>query len=214
MSNIGFIMKIFKLNYVNKFVLALFCAFILNAKGICAEDNCLEQELLDKVTVVQKEHVDQIVRDEKVRFNKELVATIKSHSRRAVPEFINFASILSGSLASLKSLSVESSKSCGVVSACFGFVGAVLNTYNWYSDRRSIKGFAHNTLNGLSVLSNICAVPFSFLAAYSDPYEDNAYAVMANIIGGSAMLFKGLDLFLMTSPIDDYNCQLASRRES
>ncbi len=206
-------MEIFKLNSVNQFVLTLLCAFFLNSKGICAEANCFDQDFIDKVTAIQTEPLEQIVSDEIVRFNQQLVATVKSHSRRAVPEFINFASILSGSLASLKSLSIESSKSCGIISACFGLGGAVLNTYNWYSDRHSIKGAAHNALNGLSILTNICAVPFSFLAAYSEPYEDNAYAVIANIIGGSAMLFKGLDLFLMTSPIDDYNLQIASQRE-
>ena len=176
-------MKTNKLNYVNKLGLTLLCAFFLNAKGIAAESTCCDQDLLD---------------------------TVKSNTRKAMPNIFGWASLSLGSSSFLKAVTTQAGNAIGIAGSSCNVAGALLNTYNWYVDREHIKGFAHNALNGMVVLTNIGSASLGFASVNSDnPDEKNAFGVASLIIGASGLLFKGIDLFLMPTPQEDLRLKRA-----
>lgn len=155
-------MKINNLNYVNKLGLTLLCAFFINAKGIAA-DTCCDPDLID---------------------------TVKSNTRKAMPNIFGWASLSLGSSGFLKAVTTQGGNAIGIVGSSCNIAGALLNSYNWYIDREHIKGFTHNALNGMVVLTNLGSASLGFASVSSDnPNEKNAYGVASLIIGASGLLY-------------------------
>lgn len=172
-------------------MLTFLCAVFLNFKADCADNNCFEQGF----------------------FDQDLVDTIKSNTRKALPNFFSCIALSLGSADRL--LNAETGNIIGITGASFSFGSAILNFYNWYLDRNSIKGFTHHALNGLSGISSFLSSSLAYTSALSsDPKEKNTYSAAASIFGAFGLFCKGLDLFFTTSPTDDYKCRKGLRNRS
>lgn len=202
-----------KLNY--KILLTFLCAISLNFDGNCAEKmEDVELGVVKKKMVTPLGVIESVFTED---MHKALRREIVSEStRKAIPNMTGFISLMCGDLTVLESLSVEGIKVIGTTGCCINLLGAASNLYNWYKDRDGIKGVAHNTLNGLVVLSNVASASLGFASLYgtNDPYEKNACGVASLIVGASGLFFKGIDLFLTTSPADDHKCKMARRNSS
>ena len=84
---------------------------------------------------------------------QEFIDAAKTNSRKALPSLLSCIALSSGSAERL----LEVSDSIGFIGATFNLSSALLNTYNWYIDKDSIKGLAHHTLNGLSSTANFAS---------------------------------------------------------
>lgn len=180
-------MKLSNLNRTNKLALTALCAFFLNFKAIGADANngCIDQDLLE---------------------------TVKSNTRKAMPNILGFSSLSLGASGFLKSATTQAGNIIGLTGSSINVVGALLNTYNWYVDREHINGFVHNTLNGMVVASNLASAGLGYASVNSDdPVEKNALGVASLIAGASGLLFKGIDLFFMPSPKHEYDHKVACR---
>ncbi len=200
-----------KLNY--KVFFTLLCGISLNFEGNCAEK--VEDIELGAATgkravssgnteIAGVDDIEKVIRQQ----------TIRENTRKAIPNMTGFASLMLGSLSFLRSISGECVKALGTTGSCINLIGASSNLYNWYTDRDGINGVVHNTLNGLVVLSNVASASLGFASIYGtdDPYEKNACGVASLVVGASGLFFKGIDLFLTTSPADDHKCKMARQR--
>lgn len=140
---------------------------------------------------------------------QEFIDAAKANSRKALPSFLSCIALSLGSADRL----LEVSDSIGFIGATFNLSSSILNTYNWYIDRDSIKGFAHHTLNGLSSTSNFASSLLAYFSAIStDAKQKNAYGAASSILGAFGLFFKGIDLFLTTTPVEDYHCRKEKTR--
>ena len=129
-----------------------------------------------------------------------------------MPNIFGWASLSLGSSGFLKAVTTQGGNAIGIVGSSCNIAGALLNSYNWYIDREHIKGFTHNALNGMVVLTNLGSASLGFASVSSDnPNEKNAYGVASLIIGASGLLFKGIDLFLMPTPQEEHRLKMACR---
>ena len=202
-----------KLNY--RVLFTLLCAVSMNFEGVCAGNTPIDdmELVVNKSAVMPRslgvgaDDIDKAIRRK----------VISESTRKAIPNMTGFASLSLGSISFLGSISGECIKALGITGSCINLLGATSNLYNWYTDRNSIEPgwhrLAHSTLNGLVVLSNVASASLGFTSVYSsDPYEKNACGVASLVVGASGLFFKGIDLFLTTSPTDDHKCKLARQR--
>lgn len=174
-------MKTYNLNNNNILIITILYAFFFSFKMECSASGCFGNE-----------HCDQ-----------DFIDIAKSNTRKALPSFLNCIALSLSSAERL--LNKQSHSMLGFTGASFNFTSAILNLYNWYLDKDSIKGFSHHTLNGLSTASSFISSSFSYLSAISsDPKDKNTYSAASSIFGAFGLFCKGLDLFLTTSPIEDY----------
>lgn len=187
-------MKISNLHKTKKVVFVFLLAFLLNFKVECSDidSGCCDQDLVD---------------------------TLKANTRKAMPNIFGFLSLSLGSSSFLKSVSTQAGQAIGLTGSSIGMASVLLNIYNFYIDIDQIKGFTHKSLNTLSILSNLASASLGYASVgCTDPDDKNALGVASLIAGASGLLFKGIDLFFMTSPQHDYKhrkaCRLARQSTS